>query len=62
MVAIDERQIKRKSRDKTTLAEMTQQVNAMIGEYFNLHSLSIDAERVSNTKEASKAFSAIIQL
>jgi hypothetical protein len=32
---------------------MTQQVNTMIDEYFDLHSLSIDPERASETSESS---------
>jgi hypothetical protein len=44
------------------LAETTQQMNTMISEYFDLHPLSIDPERVSNTTEASEVSSANIQL
>jgi hypothetical protein len=39
---------KQRARRETTLAETTQQVNTMIGEYFNLHSFSIDTERASD--------------
>jgi hypothetical protein len=42
---------KQRARRKTTLAETTQQVNTMIGEYFNLHSFSIDTERASDDSD-----------
>jgi len=44
------------------LAETTQQMNTMISEYFDLHPLSIDPKRASNTTEASETSSANIQL
>ena len=42
---------KQRARPETTLAETTQQVNTMIGEYFNLHSFSIDTERASDDSD-----------
>ena len=42
---------KQKARHETMLAETTQQVNTMIGEYFNLHSFSIDTERASDDSD-----------
>ena len=42
---------KQRARRETTLAETTQQVNTMIGEYFNLHSFSIDTERASDDSD-----------
>ena len=58
MVAIDKRQskvrpetAKQRARRETTLAETTQQVNTMIGEYFNLLSFSIDTERASDDSD-----------
>ena len=68
MVAIDKCPIERttetakqKAHRETTLAEMSQQVNTMIGDYFDLHSLSIDpkSKRESNTTEGSEASSAL---
>ena len=53
---------KQKARYEATLAETTKQVNTMIGEYFDLHSLSTEPERVSNMTTASEASSANIQL
>ena len=42
---------KQRACRETTLAETTQQVNTMIGEYFNLHSFSIDTERASDDSD-----------
>ena len=53
---------KQKARYEATLAETTKQVNTMIGECFDLHSLSTEPERVSNMTTASEASSANIQL
>ena len=44
------------------LAEMTQQVNTMIGEYCELHFLLTVPKRVLQTTETSKASSANVQL
>jgi len=42
--------------------QQSKELNTMIGEYFDLHSISIDPERASNTTKASEASSAYIQL
>jgi alpha-amylase/alpha-mannosidase (GH57 family) len=53
---------KQKAHREVTLEETTQQVNSMIGEYFELHSRSTEPERVSNLTEAAEASAANIQL
>jgi hypothetical protein len=53
---------KQKAHREETLAEMTQQVNTMIGEYCELHFLLTVPKRVLQTTETSKASSANVQL
>lgn len=53
---------KQKACHEATLAETTKQVNTMISEYFDLHSLSTEPKRVSNMTNASEVYSAYIQL